>query len=372
MILFLFFPCTAIGYADVDWTDSIGELLEHLDLSALQAYLDKIEKLNLWSGKSILSSLIDGDLHIDYSDFLTYVKTLFLEQAGQFLSLFAVIAGVLLIYGILEQVKSSVFSDLTTDVIFYAVYAFILLLLLSMIGAIVVQSTSCVEDLKRQMELCFPILLTLMASSGSKVSVGIYQPIVGFLSTGFTSVISNFIFPLGILVIVLTAVGNLSPELNGKGIKDMASSLVKWVMGLMLSLFSVFITVQGITSAQYDGISLKAAKYAVGSSVPIVGGFLSGGLDLVVAGSILLKNSLGTLSVVLIFFSVAKPVLSIFFFDLFLKFCIIMSDIVSVRFKPVFQELSEGIHFFLSGILCVAYFYLIIVLLLVCTGVALV
>jgi hypothetical protein len=52
-------------------------------------------------------------------------------------------------------------------------------------------------------------------------------------------------------------------------------------------------TVQGITSASIDGISIRATKYAISNSIPIVGGFLRDGFDIVIAGSVLIKNAVG-------------------------------------------------------------------------------
>ncbi|MGN1234536.1 MAG: hypothetical protein ACI4U2_00965, partial [Christensenellaceae bacterium] len=145
------------------------------------------------------------------------------------------------------------------------------------------------------------------------------------------------------------------------------SGFNKWTIGLSLTCFSLFLTVQGITSASFDGISFKAAKYAIGNSVPIVGGFLSGGFDLAVAGSVLLKNSLGSLSVLLIVAVLFEPVVTLFALDLLLKGLSALSDLVGCTLTPIFRDTASALQHFLAGLLCVAFLYFLTVLLLVCS-----
>ena len=85
------------------------------------------------------------------------------------------------------------------------------------------------------------------------------------------------------------------------------------------STFSLFLTVRGLNSNVYDGISLRALKYTVNSSVPLVGGILRDGLDLILASGILVKNALGAVAIIIIFGIVIQPILEIACISLALK-----------------------------------------------------
>ena len=53
------------------------------------------------------------------------------------------------------------------------------------------------------------------------------------------------------------------------------------------------LTVQGATSASYDGVTMRAAKYAVDKFVPVIGGAFKDTADTLVGCSIVVKNAVG-------------------------------------------------------------------------------
>jgi stage III sporulation protein AE len=161
----------------------------------------------------------------------------------------------------------------------------------------------------------------------------------------------------------------LSPDLKIKKFAASFKSMNKWIIGICVSVFTTFFSVQGLTSASYDGISRKAAKYAIGNGIPIVGGFLSGGFDLAVAGSILIKNSLGILGIFMMASVVAKPLLLLVCTNVFLRFtAAVCEPIGDQRISDFLGETADHINYFTAGLLLVAFLYLVTIVLLVCSA----
>ena len=158
-----------------------------------------------------------------------------------------------------------------------------------------------------------------MAASGGGVSAAVYRPAVAFMSGSIANLFLTVVMPIAVVVIVLSFLGNLSEEVRTEKLGDFFKSVSKWIVGLALGIFSVFLSVQGITAAQYDGVSLRAAKYVISGSVPIVGGFLSGGVEIVIAGRALIKNALGSFALFLLFGVLLRPVLLFAALQLFLR-----------------------------------------------------
>ena len=127
------------------------------------------------------------------------------------------------------------------------------------------------------------------------------------------------IFPLASFICVLHMVGNMSSQVRLRNFSKLFGGIIKWILGVTLAAFTVFLTVQGITSATYDGLSFKAAKYAVSNSVPIIGGFLGSGFDLVVAGSVLIKNSIGSCGIILLALVLLPPLIRLVVCSLFMR-----------------------------------------------------
>lgn len=350
--------------------DKVDELLEALDTDELQAYLDSLTEFRGMDIKETLSSVITGDFALDYSSLWQSALALVFNEGRAMLPAFAVVLAAALLCGILNSAKNGFLQSTMSDIINFVTYIAVGAVVLAVLTGVLQTGFSAMESMQRQMEIVYPILLTLMAASGGSVSAGVFRPAVAFLSSAVCEMFTAIVLPASVVVIVLAFVGNLSPDVRTEKLGDLFKSINKWLIGLTLGLLTLFLTVQGIASSQYDGLSLRAIKYLVSGSVPIVGGFLSGGLDLVLAGSALIKNAVGSFGVFLLFGALLRPVLLFAAFQLFLRLCAAATEPVGGKVSAFLSRLATDSGFFLAGLLCIAFLYFLTLVLLVCsTGV---
>ncbi len=350
--------------------DKVDELLEALDTEELQAYLDSLTEFRGMDIKEMLSSIITGDFALDYSSLWQSALALVFNEGRAMLPAFAVVLAAALLCGILNSAKNGFLQSTMSDIINFVTYIAVGAVVLAVLTGVLQTGFSAMESMQRQMEIVYPILLTLMAASGGSVSAGVFRPAVAFLSSAVCEMFTAIVLPASVVVIVLAFVGNLSPDVRTEKLGDLFKSINKWLIGLTLGLLTLFLTVQGIASSQYDGLSLRAIKYLVSGSVPIVGGFLSGGLDLVLAGSALIKNAVGSFAVFLLFGALLRPVLLFAAFQLFLRLCAAATEPVGGKVSAFLSRLATDSGFFLAGLLCIAFLYFLTLVLLVCsTGV---
>ncbi len=350
--------------------DKVDELLEALDTEELQAYLDSLTEFRGMDIKEMLSSVITGDFVLDYSSLWQSALALVFNEGRAMLPAFAVVLAAALLCGILNSAKNGFLQSTMSDIINFVTYIAVGAVVLAVLTGVLQTGFSAMESMQRQMEIVYPILLTLMAASGGSVSAGVFRPAVAFLSSAVCEMFTAIVLPASVVVIVLAFVGNLSPDVRTEKLGDLFKSINKWLIGLTLGLLTLFLTVQGIASSQYDGLSLRAIKYLVSGSVPIVGGFLSGGLDLVLAGSALIKNAVGSFGVFLLFGALLRPVLLFAAFQLFLRLCAAATEPVGGKVSAFLSRLATDSGFFLAGLLCIAFLYFLTLVLLVCsTGV---
>ena len=354
--------------AEGELQENIYELLNVRDLEELQEYLDTLSEFHGISIKDKLKGLIDGDLSLDYGSLGEAVLSTFLDEISVLLPAFAIILAASLLCGVLNSAKSGFLHSTMSDIIGFVAYLSVGAVVLSCLITVLSSCFSAVEALGRQMELVYPILLTLMAASGGAVSAGIFRPAVAFLSGAVCEMFTSVVLPTSVAVIVLAFAGNLSDDVKTAKLGDFFKSVNKWIIGLALGILGIFLTVQGIAAAQYDGISLRAAKYLVSGSVPIVGGFLSGGAELVLAGSALIKNALGCFAVFLLFGAILRPVLLFAAFQLFLRLCAAVAEPVGGRISAFLSRLASDCGFFVAGLLCIAFLYFLTLVLLVCSA----
>ena len=350
--------------------DEVDQLLDALDTEELQAYLDSLTEFQGRDIKETLASLISGGFALDYSSLWQSALGLIWQEGRTMLPAFVVILAAALLCGILNSAKNGFLQSTMSDIINFAAYIAVGAVVLAVLTGVLQTGFSAMESMQRQMEIVYPLLLTLMAASGGSVSAGVFRPAVAFLSSAVCEMFTAVVLPTSVVVIVLAFVGNLSPDVRTERLGDLFKSINKWLIGLTLGLLTLFLTVQGIASSQYDGLSLRAVKYLVSGSVPIVGGFLSGGLDLVLAGSALIKNALGSFSVFLLFGALLRSVLLFAAFQLFLRLSAAATEPVGGKISAFLSRLATDSGFFLAGLLCVAFLYFLTLVLLVCsTGV---
>ncbi len=367
----LFTQAFAEGAEDLN--GSMEETIDHLDTEELEKYLNSLtEEQREAFGSDFttkLKSLLSGDYSLDYAGILSSLSGLFFNQISGLLPVFCVICAVSVLCGILGRFKSSVAQNGTSKMIFFVGYSAVLVLILSTLTEIVRDCGDTVDSLQAQMQAIFPVLLTLIATSGGSVSVAVYQPAVLFLSEIIVDIVAGIVFPLAAMICVLNMVGNMSHEIKLKNFSNLFASVIKWVLGLSLTAFTVFLTVQGITSATYDGLSFKAAKYAVSNTVPIIGGFLGSGFDLVIAGSVLIKNSVGSCGIFLLVIVLIVPLVQLIAYNLFLKLAAAVTEpIGDAGISDFLSSLSGTVNYFTAGLLAVGFMYFITVLLLICSS----
>ena len=345
--------------------ENVEELIGELDLQALQKYVDS---LGAFSGESVAKRLIDyikGET-FDYENFGQEIVNVLFKNVREFLPAFACIAAIALLSGIISTLKSGTASSTASNMIFLISYAAALIPLVSVLTECFETTLKSVLQMQQQMQIVYPLLLTLMAASGGTVSVAMCRPAVAFFSNTIVSLITSVVFPLTITTVAFSMAGNVTKELKISKFCAFFKSINKWTVGVCVSVFGLFFTLQGLTAATYDGVVRRAAKYAIGSGVPIVGGFLAGGFDLAVAGSILIKNSLGSMSIFLMISVLFEPIVMLISINLMLRLtAAITQPYGDSRISDFLGETADNLHYCTAGLLLTAFLYFITIILMV-------
>ena len=345
--------------------ESVTEQLENLDLQALQQYIQSLEAFENADVAERILSYIKGE-SVSYGNFFKNIGDVIFKNVENLFPAIACIIAVSLICGLTTHFQSGKLAA-SSNVIFLVAYTAALIPLLTIVTECFAESKKAVEEMQKQMQIVFPILLTLMSASGGSVSASICRPAVAFLSTNIVNTISEIVFPITLAVIAFSMIDHLSNDLKFGKFTAFLKSINKWIVGVCVSVFGLFFTVQGISAASYDGIARRAAKYAIGSGVPIVGGFLSGGFDLAVAGSALIKNALGNMSVFLMVAVVFEPMILLISTNLLLRLtAAITQPLGDGRLANFLSETADNLNYCVAGILFTAFLYFVCIVLLVC------
>lgn len=354
----------------VELNENIANLLDDLDLSELQEYLDGNSGSFLaefgGTAKEIVEYLISGNLGTDYGSYLNEIFGVVFKDVINLIPAFATVTAVALLCAVVSAAEGSILGKSTSKIVHLACYSLIILIMSSMLVSIISNCIACIRNVKRQIEIITPILATLTVLTGGTSSAAIYQPSAIFLSSGAVEIISGFIFPATVSVIVLSFMSRLNSQMSFSGVTALIKSLMKWVIGITVTVFSIFITVQSSASSLFDGIIFKATKYLVGNSVPIVGNFLSSGFDMLTSAGLLIKSSVGLCGIIMLLGELIGPVILLSSFSIILKFVgAIVQPIGENNLYGMLSDLSKDVEYFIAGLLTVAFMYALVVMLVV-------
>jgi stage III sporulation protein AE len=344
---------------------AILEQLEHLDLEALESYIKSLEGFQSKNLKQILQEYVAGG-GLGADSFLQDILGMVFSNVKNLLPSFVCIAAIGLLCGILNSLQSRYIGESTAKVVFFIAYLGALLPTLGILTEAISLGKGAVRSMQQQMQLVFPIMLTLIAASGGSVSAAIFQPAVGFLCNTLIELVDGVVFPITVAIIIFSMAGKVFGELKTEKFCSFFKSINKWIIGIGVSVFGLFFTVQGITAATYDGIVRRAAKYAIGTGVPIIGGFLSGGFDLAIAGSVLIKNALGNFSLVLLVMILLRPLSVLIASNVLLRLsAAITHPFGDSKIASFLEETAENLQFCTAGVLFSAFLYFIAILIMV-------
>ena len=341
----------------------IGEQLDDLDFSDLETYIDNLESSvkDMFSGGFVgkVESLINGE-YITGDSFLSSVFSLLWDGLLDFLPIIASIIAISILGGMVGNLKPNTGGKSIGNIVHFVTYGVVIVFLGTTLVELIAMTSKTLTSLKSLMDMIFPVLLTLLTAVGGSVSVGLYQPAIALLGNIFISLITYFLMPLFIFSIIFSIVGNLSNNVKLNKFVGFLQGTFKWSIGLLFTLFLGFITIQGISASAVDGLSIRTAKYTIKSYVPIVGGYVSDGLSIIMASSMLIKNAVGTAGLLLILFSVISPVISLILFMLALRFMAgIIEPIGDKKTANFVSDISKSMSMLIALIVAVSFMYMV-------------
>ena len=316
-----------------------------------------------------VSNIISGEYAEDSKSFFSSVTGIFWKDLKNFLPIIATIISIAILGGMVATLKPVTGGKSIGNIVHFVTYGIVIIFLGTTVTGIVNLTKTTLLSLKGLFDGIFPILLTLLTALGGSVSVGIYQPAIALLGNLFVSLITYFLLPLFIFSIVFSIVGNLS---NGTRLDKFVSflqSLFKWCIGLSFTIFLGFVSIQGVMAGAVDGLSIRTAKYAIKSYVPIVGGYVSDGLGIIMASSSLIKNAVGGVGLFLLLSTIVSPILNIAIFMLALKFMAgIIEPIGDKKISNFISDLAKSMSMLIALLVAVAFMYVVLTGLVMCSA----
>jgi stage III sporulation protein AE len=351
--------------------DEINKGLNDLITGELESFfngLDNAAKTNFASGfRQLVEKILKGEA-ISADTFLKLI------WGGVKDNIFAIMASLITIvvlsimFGLAKNLNSGFLKESTGQIVYYVIYAAIIATLCAMINSVVLDVKQVITLITRLVEISFPILLTLITAIGGTASAAVYQPVTLIITKIVANVTEYAILPLFYGSVVFTIIGNLTNNVKLEKLTKALQSTAKWALGGMFGVLTAFLTIQGIVGASIDTVSIRSAKFALSSYVPILGGYLSEGFDIVMASALLLKNAIGLAAVIILFMIILGPVVKTVTVALLMKITAgIIEPMADSRISNLLYSTSKNMSILTAVVLGLAFLVFAIFLLIIFT-----
>ncbi|GAB3052173.1 stage III sporulation protein AE [Virgibacillus ainsalahensis] len=359
-------------------SDEIEEdLLEEISLEGVQGYWNTlIDDYGGYLPELEKTSLFDfikdrGSLSLE-NTFIGLVEFLFHEliQNGRLLGLLVMLT----LFSIVLQTMHNAFErSAVSKIAYFVVYIVLLFIALNSFYLAVSYAKEAIDAMSSFMISLIPLVLGLMATFGNVIAVSFFHPIIIFLIHLSGLLVSGFILPLLFLSALLLIVSSLNDNYKVTHLADLFKTVGMGTLGVFLTIFLGVMSVQGAASAVQDGVAMKTAKFITGNFIPIVGRTFTDAADTILSATLLLKNAVGIVGLIIIFFIALFPAIKIFAIAVIYK--IAAAVLQPIGDGPVISSLntiSKYIVYILACLLAVSFmFFLAIVIIVAASNITL-
>lgn len=286
-----------------------------------------------------VSEISSGNMSLSASGVLKYIWDGFfgeLRSVGRLmLSIFATSA--------LSAMLGIVKRDETGEAAFFVCFCISAAATAKIIGITVGYGESVIDEMCDFVTKLAPILCILLAGGGFVSSAQAFYPVFSASVYVICMIMEKFIVPMIYLSAVCGIVNNISGRVSLNNFSKMIKSFSKWILTLSLTIFSGINALYGFCMPGIDGVGLSAAKLAVGSFVPLVGGFLADSIETVISGARLMKNAVGTAGIIALLAICAIPLIKMGAVIFALKIsAAIIEPVGDKRFSDMTAEAAEA------------------------------
>ncbi|EPY2301446.1 MAG: stage III sporulation protein AE [Clostridium sp.] len=310
-----------------------------------------------------------GESHISVNKAAKAITTYVFKEIAASLKLIGLLIMVAIICALLNNLQKAFSNETLSDIAYFACYALIIIILARSFYLGVNIARDTINKMTDFMMALIPILIMLIASIGGIAEAAMLDPIIIGTINISANIFSRFIIPLICMTFVLQFVDNLSEDYKINKLTKLLNQVALWTQGIVMTVFVGVVTIRGITSKAMDQVTVKTAKYAVDNFVPVVGKCLSDAISTVAGYSLLLKNSISSLGLIVIVAMLLVPVIKLLIMAFMYKMAAALIEPISdSRLVNSIGAAGDSLILILSCLICVSVMFFIMIAIMASAG----
>ena len=343
LILILLLSFTSISFAEdssnnEDYEDTKDNIDLYIDNQLSKINIDEVEKYvkddNVVKNvdlKTYIKELVRGEtILLDLFD-KNKIKTAALSEIKTSIKIATSILVLALLSSIIKSLENSFSSKGITTVTNYIVFITVVTLTLVSFRDILSLCYTTIENIMGLVNVIIPIMISLLVLVGFPITSTALNPIFIGGIAAINIIFKKFIFVAISIAFAILVVNNLTNNIKLNRLSSFIKQINIVALGAVFTLYLGLVSIQGLYVTSFDKFTVKTAKFAVGNFIPVVGGFVSDSVDILLSSSQLIKNVFGGVGLVILVGICLIPIIKILSVILVYKVC-------SIAIEPVGED----------------------------------
>ena len=329
-----------------------------------------VELMNELDPVSYIQSYIEnGEGNLSVSTVISAVVSLFFKEVKTVLSLAFSIVVIGIICSLFKNLQSSFSSEGISQIAFFACYAILIILLSKTFIISLSLAKDVIVQIATFMDKVLPLLAALLIASGGLTQAATMDPIILGATILIPKIYLNIIIPLILITFVLQFANNISTEPKLSNLCGLIKKSTVWIQGFIITVFIGVLTIRGISSLTIDAVTLKTTKFTIDNFIPIVGKSLSDAISSVAGYSLIIKNAIGSIGLIVIILIIIYPIIKIVLSSLIFKLsAALLEPITDKRITSSIAAAGESLILIMSCVLCVSLMFFVLIAIMISAG----
>ena len=374
VLVVMFFSSLALAAPASGEKDNVTDiLLEKLSLDEVNQFVNRI---NQELGEDIprlnsdtIRGIASKGIAFDWESIRATFFNRFFKEITANSHLMGKLLFLAVLCALLQNLQNSFESSAISLLAYSICYIFLIVIALTAFYNAVTLAKATVDTMVSFMEALMPLLISLLAGVGAITSAGLFTPLMLFCLTAVSLIVKDVVLPLLLLAAILQCINFFSDRYQISNLAGLFRQGGMAILGLTLVAFIGVITVQGVAGSVADGVTLRTAKYATSTFIPVVGKMFADTVELVMGASLLLKNAVGLFGIIALFTICAFPLIKLFSLIVILKIAgALVQPMGDEKMAKCLDAMGDNLLLVFGGVITVALMFFLAITIIIGVG----
>lgn len=343
-------------------------------IESLYEYINKmktdVELMEYLNPKEYIQSYIsEGKGNLSFDVLAKATLSLCFKEVKSVLVLVVSITTIAIICALLKNLQDAFADESISKIAFYACFVLVIMILSKSFIISISLAKNVINNISEFMNALLPILVTMIGLAGGFTSAAALDPFVLGAVVLIPKIYTTIIIPFILMEFVLEFANNLSEEHKITNLCGLLKQCILWFQGIIVTVFIALLTIRGITSKTLDAVTLKTAKFAIDNFIPIVGKTFSDAIASVAGYSLIIKNAISSIGLIVIVFILLYPIIKLVMMTFIYKLAAALVEPISdSRITKSLEAAGNSMVLIISCVLTISLIFFILIAIMAQAG----